>query len=124
MNLVSEEKLRARQSRFDAMENRSRSPLEDDPIAGQLLKFYLLLTEAPQLLADEGLLPDQFFWSRHYWFCRYVKVRQAVGGPDAGLEQQAHQILEHPHPACAPDWKLLEEVESLASQHAAAQLSR
>jgi hypothetical protein len=35
-----------------------------------------------------------------------------VAGRDAGLEQQAFRILEHPHPADIPGWSAVEEVEA------------
>ncbi len=35
---------------------------------------------------------------------------------DAGLEQQAGQILEYPYPDCDPDFQKVEEVEAAVSR--------
>jgi len=97
-------------------------PLLDDPVAGQTLKFYLLLTEMPALVADLKLSAEDLFWNRYYWFLRYARLRQAATGPDAGLEQQAFQMLEHPYPPCSPDWALLDEIEAAVEREIASQL--
>jgi hypothetical protein len=114
------------ESRFDARRGQLRKSYDlaflDDPLAGQALKFYLLLTEMPDLLVDQGLSSEELFWSRYYWFLRYAKLRQAAAGPDAGLEQQALQILEHPYPLCSPDWHLIGAVEAAVKRDVAAQL--
>jgi hypothetical protein len=118
MELVPTELLAAKEADFDArrhlLPQQYHLALLDDPLAGQALKFYLLLTEMPELLAAHTFSAERLFWSRYYWFLRYVHLRQA--DPDAGLEQQAMQILEHPHPACAPDWSVQEKVEAAARQ--------
>jgi hypothetical protein len=127
MRLVPEETLAAREAAFDAV--RSRLPghhdltFLEDRVAGRSLKFYLLLTEMPELLAPEQASPEEIFWTRYYWFVRYARLQQAVYGYDAGLEQQAFQILDYPQPDCDPDWNWLESVHSHAAQSAEAQLA-
>jgi hypothetical protein len=126
MRLVPVELLEAKEADFDARRGQL-SPqydlaLLDDPLAGRALKFYLLLTEMPDLIADQRLSAEQMFWSRYYWFLLHVRLREAVVGPDAGLEQQAFQILEHPRPICTPDWSMIDELEAAAKRDAAAQL--
>jgi hypothetical protein len=96
--------------------------LLDDPVSGRALKFYLLLTEMPLLIADLGLSAEEVFWSRYYWLRRYARLREATIGRDAGLEQQASQILEHPDPLCDPDWSALEVIEARVERDVAAQL--
>jgi hypothetical protein len=96
--------------------------LLDDPISGQALKFYLVLTELPLLIADLGLSAEEVFWSRYYWFLRHAKLRQATVGRDAGIEQQAFQILEYPNPPCDPNWSELKSIETKVEQDVAAQL--
>ena len=124
MDLIPAEILMGKEADFDA--RRDRLPghynvaLLDDPLGGQALKFYLLLTEMPELLADQRLSAEQRFWSRYYWFLRYVKVREAAAGPDAGLEQQAFQILEPPPPGCCPDWSMVEQVQAAVARDVAA----
>jgi hypothetical protein len=124
MRIVPAGVLVAKESAFDSR-RRELPPhynqsLLDDPLAGQALKFYLLLTEMPDLLADEGFSAEERFWSRYYWFLLYVRLRQASAGPDAGLEQQALQILQHPQPPCSPGWSILTEVEAATERDASA----
>jgi hypothetical protein len=87
-----------------------------DPRVGQALRSYLLLTERPECFTSRGWSPEEVFWSRYYWFLRFSKLRTTSSGPDAGLEQQAFQILEHPHPSCLPDWSELERVELMVER--------
>jgi hypothetical protein len=95
-----------------------------DPQAGTSLRAFLTLTDCCHDFIKNGWSPEDVFYSRYYWFRRFVDLRVASSGPDAGLEQQAFRILEHPHPDCDPDWYVLEQVESLAAEHAASQLGR
>src|SRR5439155_26387780 len=93
--------------------------LLDDSLAGQALKFYLLLTEMPELITYQRVSTEKLFWIRYYWFLRYARLRAAVAGRDAGLEQRSFQILEHPYPACTPDWSVIEKVEAAAERDSA-----
>ena len=126
MRLATEEILGDKVAALDAA--RSGLPghynldLLDDPVCGRALKFYLMLTEMPQLIADLGLSAEEVFWSRYYWLRRYAKLREATLGQDAGLEQQASQMLDHPDPPCDPDWSELEILEARAERDVAAQL--
>jgi hypothetical protein len=126
VRLIGAEVLEAKEAEFDTrrgqLPRRFDLALLDDPLAGRALKWFLLLTEMPDLVADQGLSAEELFWGRYYWFLRYARLRGAVTGRDAGLEQQAFQLLEHPYPACRPDWSVLEEVEAAAERDAAAQL--
>jgi hypothetical protein len=79
----------------------------------------VLLTEQSESFSDQ-YDPESIFWSRYYWFLRFVHVVQGRQGADAGLEQQAFQILEHPWPDCEPDWNNLEAVERSAKEAATA----
>jgi len=94
--------------------------LLDDPIAGPSLTRYLILTELPGAMAELDLTPEAIFWSRVYWFERFSVLRRHATGFDAGLEQQAHQLLEHPNPPCDPDWSHLEAIHTRAERDATA----
>jgi hypothetical protein len=87
---------------------------EPEPEAALAPQAYLTLTGWPDLLIQCGSSPESVFYSRYYWFCRYDALGTAVSGRDVGLEQQAYQILEYPHPDCEPNWCELERVEALA----------
>jgi hypothetical protein len=128
MRVFSAEVLMAKWPEFGAFMNRLPRPynleLLEDPLSGPALRNYLLLTEAPHLLTDLELSPEDVFWGRYYWLVRFTSLRQAITGPDAGLEQQMFQLLERPNPACSPDWSRLESVEELARRGAAEELAR
>jgi hypothetical protein len=50
------------------------------------------------------------FYNEYYWFKRFVLIQEATNGPDAGLEQQAFQLME-----TAPgkvNWTILEAIEA------------
>jgi hypothetical protein len=113
MRLVTEEVLETIDAPDPAGEGIDPAP-ETDPEAALALRAYLILTRWPHLLTQRGWSPESVFWSRYYWFCRYAAVRTAASGRDVGLEQQAFQTLEYPHPDCEPDWCELERVEALA----------
>lgn len=90
--------------------------LLDDSTAGAALRIFLVLSQRPEIAETIGCSPETIFWSRYYWFRRFALERQASHGPDAGLEQQAFRLLEHPEPECRPDWSLLAWVEEQASR--------
>jgi hypothetical protein len=122
MRLATEEILADKAAAESLLPSHCNLALLDDPVSGRALKFYFMLTELPLLIADLGLSAEEVFWSRYYWFRRYAKLREATIGRDAGLEQQAFQILEHPDPPCDPDWSELESIEARAERDVAAQL--
>lgn len=126
MNLIPEDKLKAMLAADErvltAQKKDGWTYIQDDTQAGPYLRFYILLTEAPELFANEGFSAEQVFYSRYYWYCRYSKVRQAISGFDAGLEQKEFKILEHPYPVCTPDWSVVERIQALALHDASAEL--
>jgi hypothetical protein len=94
--------------------------ITDSRFSGNL-RAYLLLTEHPEAFSDR-YDPESIFWSRYYWFLRLIRVFQECEGADAGMEQQAFQILEHPWPNCDPDWSHLKLVERAATEAAVTDL--
>jgi len=65
----------------------------------------------PERLVSLGWLPEELFWSRYFWYKLFALLEARHSGADAGLEQQAFRLLEHPEPHCHPDWSVGEEVE-------------
>jgi hypothetical protein len=126
LGLVPSKLLEGKAAAFDA--RRGELPrhydlsLLDAPLSGRALKFYLLLTEMPSLLGEGTFSAEQVLYSRYYWFVRFARLRQAMAGHDAGLEQQALQILEQPPTDCELDWLIVERIESAASKAATARL--
>ncbi|MDR3405473.1 MAG: hypothetical protein P4L99_23460 [Chthoniobacter sp.] len=126
MNLISEEVIRALEERLGDWRGRLpgnyNQPLMDDPRFGRALLFYLLLTENGEALPAQ-VSPEAIFWSRYYWFKRFLHTYETCVKKNAGMEQQAFQILEYPWPPCEPDWADLETVDRAAVEAAARDLS-
>jgi|SRR5579871_4127248 len=80
------------------------------------LRMFLRLTHRSHLFLDRGWAPEEVFLSRYYWFRRFVTLQSLKYGFDAGLEQQAFQILEYPFPECEVDWSVLEGIENRISK--------
>jgi hypothetical protein len=79
----------------------------DHKTYGPAFRHYLLLSHWPSSLGDVS--PETLFYNRYYWFLKFIRRYVAEHGPDAGLEQQAFQMLEQ-----APtdvDWSVIAEIE-------------
>lgn len=85
------------------------------PELRRALECYLVLSDFAEVFLD-SFSPEEVFWSRYFWFIRYGLSAERRFGPDAGIEQQAFQILEAPYPRCDPDWEQLEKVEQRARE--------
>src|SRR5262245_30039630 len=108
VKLASRDLLADREPLIDAARGALASSYDlamfDDPVAGQSLKFYVLLTDYPRLVSDLGLSAEELFWSRYYWFLRFARLRQAIAGVDVGMEDFGYRILAYPQPECQPDY--------------------
>ena len=87
-----------------------------DELPGQFLrnvtdlearKFLLLFGT----LQKSSLSSAEKFHNSYYWFAKYVQRMRDLNGFDAGLEQQAFQLLEHYDGEKEPDWNLLEQID-------------
>lgn len=96
----------------------------DRSSAGRALQYYLILTESPHLLLPRSFTPSRLFWSRYYWFLRIAAVRQVSDGYDAGIEQQAFNILENVADLDEGDISLCEQVASQVTTEVQAELAR
>jgi hypothetical protein len=82
-----------------------------DPSYEMPLRYYLVFSEG--LMGRVGLgemTSEASFYNAYYWFKRFVAECSARRGYDAGLEQQAYQMLES-----APDdvdWSVLGEIDA------------
>jgi hypothetical protein len=87
----------------------------DEP-GGAALRHHLLFADASRAhVAGFSLDAVALFYNQYYWFKRFVCERDAARGHDAGLEQQAFQLLES-----APDdvdWSVIEAIDALARSH-------
>jgi len=53
-----------------------------DPEAGPSLRAFLLLTHWPYFFMERGWSPEAVFWSRYYWFRRFVRLRGSRKGTE------------------------------------------
>ncbi|MCA9029701.1 MAG: hypothetical protein KDA66_02770 [Planctomycetaceae bacterium] len=87
-----------------------RDEIKSNQELAALLKYYLLFTFYPELF--EPITDADLIYNRYYWFRRLVTLFESVYGPDAGVEQQAFQILENAN--CELDWAMIQKVETMA----------
>lgn len=81
--------------------------LASDPNCGPPLRVYLALTEG-RLGGD--LTPEDRLYNRFFWFQQFAVAHCSRFGFDAGIEQQASQILEHAD--CEVDFTIVEQLEA------------
>jgi hypothetical protein len=92
----------------------------DDPLYGAAFQHYLLFTHWPDLLKmTRGLTPQAMYYNRYYWFLKFAKLYMRKHGSDAGMEQQAFQLLEQMD--CEIDWYIVEQIDKQVDQEVATQ---
>jgi hypothetical protein len=95
----------------------SELQLSDQPQPGreaEALAWAMLFEHWPYLLGDVRLNARALFYNRYFWFQRYRVLHQQRAGDDAGLAQQAFQLLEQA-PA-ETNWDVMEKLEQIARQ--------
>ncbi|WP_406729196.1 hypothetical protein WJ438_38070 [Streptomyces sp. GD-15H] len=114
--LVSEEILASREASVRAdLRQRPVSVDVDNVSYGPAFRHYWLLTHMSSLIAKEAALSGvTLFYNRYFWFARFTHLFSLSHGPDAGLEQQLFQMLEHP--PVELNWAVVEEIDVLARQ--------
>jgi hypothetical protein len=79
------------------------------------MRFERALAHLPDRLPAEHRDEVRIYYTRLYWARCLVAVARRALGPDAGLEQWAHRILE-----CAPDaevdWEIVQEIFQSTSE--------
>lgn len=82
----------------------------DDPSYGAAFRRHLLFLRWPELLeaVAPGLDDLDRFYNTYYWVLKFSKLHQKAHGYDAGLEQQAFQVLEGAD--CDFDWSVVEAI--------------
>jgi hypothetical protein len=90
------------------------------PTAETALQIFQRVTDAPSSLHAQGWSADEIFWCRYFYLRLYASLQSIAGSSDAGLEQLTFKLLELPEPRCDPDWQLLEPIDALAKDTAAA----
>ena len=93
--------------------------VDHDELYGVAFRRYLLfsrwsrlLTEAGLRLSEEGIL-----YNSYYWMLRFSRLHALTHGYDAGIEQQAFEILAQA--SCEVDWGVIEQITSLVDKEIA-----
>ena len=89
--------------------NGVRPDLLNDLECGPMLRVYVAITDG-RLGAD--LTAEDRLYNRYFWFRRFANAHRAKFGEDAGIEQQAFQILEYAD--CEVDLTQVERLEAAA----------
>lgn len=70
---------------------------------------YLVLTQVHEKLPSEWQADSLVLYNRYYWFLRFSKIHSEQHGKDAGIDQQAFQILENS--IADIDWAVVEAID-------------
>lgn len=85
----------------------------DDSAYGESFQYYWAFSH-PESLSDVGYgaIDEQTaFYNTYYWFLTFTSLYISKHGPNAGLEQQVFQLLEHAD--LDLDWALIEHIDKL-----------
>ena len=85
--------------------------IDRDP-AGIALARSEMFARWPELVPGGPLDPQRMFYNRYFWFRRFVTLWQAEHGENAGLEQQALQLLEYVN--VEVDWDIVGQLHERA----------
>ena len=86
----------------------------DDPDALAAFRNYLLFRD-PTAIVRAGLEPlnkEEQFYNKLYWFLSFARLCESLHGFDAGLRQQAFQLIEHAE--CEVDWSVVQQIYEYA----------
>ena len=83
----------------------------DDRLYGPPYLNYLVLTNFKERLPAKWQKEPLNLYNRYYWFRRFIRLHCTIHGEDAGLEQQAFQILEQS--MADLDWQVIEAIDEL-----------
>lgn len=86
---------------------------EDEPRVRTPYLNYLVLTYLCQQLPAEWQSEPILLYNRYFWFRRFQKEYCQKHGRDAGIEQQAFQILDWA--ITEIDWRVIQAIEREAS---------
>jgi hypothetical protein len=87
-----------------------------DEYYGPAFRRYLLFSKWSHLLSGKGLDERALFHNAYYWFRVFIKRHMATHGYDAGLEQQAFNILERAKGDI--DWSIIEQINRQVDKEA------
>jgi len=83
----------------------------NDPVYGDDLKIYYLLSFQPSLFSAK-YSDHQIFYSRYYYFLSFAEKCKNIHGEDAGLDQQVFKLLEEGESIGNIDWSVVENLNN------------
>jgi hypothetical protein len=89
-------------------------PLDTSLSVRVALDAFNSLSECGNHLVESGWSAEEVFWSRYFWISTYSHFTHSTAGPEPGLEQFIHKLLDQPSPYCEPDWACVERVVDLS----------
>lgn len=86
--------------------------LEDGGLAKLLDNFLFLQQYAEAIIANSSFTYEEVLYSQYYWFIQFKYQYSAKEGYDAGMEQQAFQLVENLFNELDGnlDWELVESI--------------
>ena len=119
MNLIPKNVLAIAESSFDAIPGLAYKwggSQANDPLSGQAFKYYVLLTEVPDLFTAQGFTPEQVYWTGYYWLVYLTRLHSLTEGEDAGAEQYLFKYIEYSPCGWDPYQEVHEAAERAAKQ--------
>jgi hypothetical protein len=120
--IIPEEELKKREALIRQLTERfrrERSIDADDLFYGSAYRHYVVFAEP--LALDALGLPEmeeaRVLYNEYYWFLLFSKLYQVKHGYDAGLKQQAFELLDRSHVNI--DWAIVEEIANHVSKEVA-----
>src|SRR5690606_22398234 len=81
----------------------------NDPVYGEDLKIYYLLSFKPAIFSAK-FSDQQIFYSIYCYFLSVVEKCKDIHGEDAGLDQQVFKLLEEGERVGNIDWSIVERL--------------
>lgn len=85
----------------------------EDEVYGAAFRYFLLFDRWPDLLVGvvSELTALTCFYNKYYWFLQFKRLWALKHGYDAGIEQQAFQLLEAADHELEVDLSVIERIE-------------
>jgi len=116
--LVTLDELRRREPAIRAATAATVTAADVQGAAAEFFRYYVLFSEGlATSVGLDGIDTSRAFYNSYYWFERFVRAQSEAHGYDAGLEQQAHQLLEDSPIELDPD--VMTEIAERLEQDAA-----
>lgn len=115
MKYINEEHLKQMMAEENpAFQQKANVDYLNDEHFGSLLKYYLFLTEYPNSVYNyvPELSEEDLLYNRYYWFVKFTRKYISKNGYDAGMEQQAFELIEEidRQLEAGVNWSIIEQI--------------